>query len=559
MVFPVDPLRLEHLSMSRLRWSRSTALLLGLMVIVGALAGLAGVGLLALLHWLERLIWPGGTTAGSAFAAASPLHRIGALFAAGIITTAVRLGLKRGRGDPAGVMVMLWEHAGVIPLAKTVARSLLAVVDVSLGAALGREGPLKEIGAAIASRVALHAGLGLGQRRLLVACGIAAGMAAAYNVPIGAALFGLEVLLGRIEIEMVAPMLLCCAAATNVARLLLGNAPSYHIPAYALGGPVVLVRSLVFGAALGVISALVLKVLRWFTTVEQWNARLAPFMPLIALGTLGIAAAWLPELLGNGYDVADAALHHQLDLSLLVTLPLLRFVATATSRAAKVPGGLFTPMLSIGALIGGLVGDVVCRVWPGTPRGAFALLGMAALQAGTSHGPISSVVLIAELSLDYQLILPLVFACGTAALVSGRLERGSLYRLGPRRRPPSPVPPPPRFPVYPPRHVSHLVCAADLLLYVLTRDPRPLCVVDERGRLRGTVHAETVRRRLTAEGLPRLLIVDDLTDREGPQLPLGAAPAAARALFLADAGLRFIPVVDDEGVLVGEAWREDFS
>jgi CIC family chloride channel protein len=153
----------------------------------------------------------------------------------------------------------------------------------------------------------------------------------------------------------------------------------------------VLARSLLFGAVLGAISALALKGLRWFTTFEEWNARLAPFMPLVALGSLGVASAWVPQLLGNGYDTANAALHHELGLPLLLTLPLLRFVATATCRAARVPGGLFTPVLSIGALIGGLVGEGVSRIWPGTPPGAFALLGMGALLAGTSRGPIASV------------------------------------------------------------------------------------------------------------------------------------------------------------------------
>jgi CIC family chloride channel protein len=433
------------------------------------------------------------------------------------------------------------------------------MVDVGLGAALGREGALKEVGGAIASRVALHAKLGLGERRLLVACGTAAGMAAAYNVPLGGALFGLEVLLGRIEMEMVIPMIVCCAAATNTSRWFFGNAPSYHIPAYQLGGPVVLVRSLVFGVLLGAISALLLKALRWFTTVEEWNERLAPFMPLIALGTLGIASAWLPQLLGNGYDVADAALHHTLPLSLLVTLPLLRFIATATCRAAWVPGGLFTPMLSIGALIGGLVGEGVSQVWPGTPPGAFALLGMGALMAGTSCGPISSVVLVSELSYDYQLILPLVFACGAATLVSRGLERGTLYRLGPRRRPPPREPPPqPRIPLHPPRKASELLCAADLLHAVLTRDPRPLFVVDERGRLRGALHPETARQRIAAESLPRLLIVADLTDREGPRLSVRASREEARAIFAGRDAPRFVPIVDDEGVLLGEACREDF-
>jgi hypothetical protein len=233
----------------RLRRSSSATwlLLLVLMLVTGALAGAAGVGLLALLALLEHKVWTGSTAAG-AFAAASPLRRLGAVVVAGVITTVVRLMLRRARAAPGGVLIQLWEQAGIISLGKTVARSILSIVDVGLGAALGREGALKEIGGALASRVALFAKLQLSKRRLLVACGIAAGMASAYNVPVGGALFGLEVLLGRIEIEMVVPMIVCCATATTVSRSLSGNAPTYHIPMYQLGGSVVLAQSLVFGS-----------------------------------------------------------------------------------------------------------------------------------------------------------------------------------------------------------------------------------------------------------------------------------------------------------------------
>jgi chloride channel protein, CIC family len=536
------------------------ALLLGVLVVItGALAGVVGVGLLALLRVIERWVWPGSSTFTLAVAAAAPSHRIVVLVVAGVLTTALALIHRRSRAGAGGVMVSLWERAGVIPLGKTFARSLLSIVDVGLGAALGREGALKEAGAAIASRLALVANLGLGHRRLLVACGTAAGMAAAYNVPLGGALFGLEVLLGGIEIELVTPMIVCCAVATSVSRWLWRNEPSYQIPSYGLGGPAVLARSLLFGAVLGVISALVLKGLRWFATVEQWNARLAPLMPLFALGALGVASAFVPQLLGNGYDVANAALHHQLGISLLLTLPLLRFVATATCRAAQVPGGLFTPVLSIGALIGGLVGEGAAHVWPGTTPGAFALLGMGALLAGTSRGPISSVVLISELSYDYHLILPLVCACGAATFVSRRLEPGSLYRPGPRRRPPpAHAAPEPRVRLHPARTAAELTCGSALLLDLIATDERPLFVVDERHRLVGTLRAKTVRQRLAAESLPYLLIAADLTERDGPRVSVRASPDEVRALFAAN-DLRFLPVVDEQGVLVGEVCREDFT
>jgi hypothetical protein len=166
--------------------------------------------------------------------------------------------------------------------------------------------------------------------------------------------------------------------------------------------------------------------------------------------------------------------------------------------------------------------------------------------------------MIAELSDDYRLVLPLVFSCGAAALVSRSLERTSLFRLGPSRRASGRSPPAALLPLRAARSVSDLECAQELLADVLTPDPRPLFAVDERGRLRGTFHPETARKRLAAERLPRLLIVDDLVDRDGPRLALRASRDEARAIFAAPAAPRFVPVVDDDGVLIGELCREDF-
>jgi CIC family chloride channel protein len=522
-----------------------------LVLLTGALAGLAAIGLLGLLRLLQVHVWP-GPSFGRAVADASPQRRVLALFLAGALTTLVRL-VHRAPGGAGGVVAAVWQRAGVLPLAATIARSLLSIVDVGLGAALGREGALKDTGAAIASRLALVGKLGLGHRRLLVACGAAAGMAAAYNVPLGGALFGLEVLLLRIDLKLVPAMIICCAMSTQVARVLWRDMPAYVIPTYTLEGPMTLLRAIAFGLVLGVASALLLKGLRWFADVEQRDQRLAPFMPLLALGTLGIASIWLPELLGNGYDVANAALQQQLPIRLLWTLPILRFIATATGRAAKVPGGMFTPVLSIGALVGGLVGVAASHVWPGTQPGAVALLGMGALYAGTAQAPISAVVLIGEMSADYRIVLPLACACGAATVASRLLERGSLYR--PRPRPRAIVTPAAAFPLRPTRAVPRLTAGTDLLIALVGTDP-PAFVIDEGGRLVGSLHPATTRHRLTTESLPHLMIAEDLAETDLIRVSIHATAGEARML-LHRSGDRCLPVVDDDGVLLGELIPDD--
>jgi CIC family chloride channel protein len=525
-----------------------------LVLLTGTLAGLAAVGLLELLHLLQEHVWPGPTLARGV-ADASPRRRVFALLFAGALTTLVRL-FHRAPGGAGGVVAAVWQRAGVLPLAATVMRSLLSVVDVGLGAALGREGALKETAAAIASRLALFGRLDLDHRRLLVACGAAAGMAAAYNVPLGGALFGLEVLLDGIDLALVPAMIVCCAIATNVSRLVWHNQPAYIIPAFTLAGPLTLMRSLLFGGVLGVMAALLLKGLRWFGTIEQRDSRLLPFMPILALGALGFASIWLPQLLGNGYDVANAALHQQLPIALLATLPLLRFVATATGRAAMVPGGLFTPVLSIGALVGGLVGEATVRVWPSAAPGADALLGMGALLAGATQAPIQSVVLVTELSHDYNIILPLVCACGVATVVSRRLERGTLYRPRPRSRPLSPATP--DFLLRPARTVPRLTIGSELLLALLAAEAEPSFVIDEAGRLVGRLRPQTARGHLTVQSLPQLMTAGDLVENEEARLSIDGSRDDARAL-LHQSGASCLPVVDDAGVLRGVLVADDLA
>jgi hypothetical protein len=172
---------------------------------------------------------------------------------------------------------------------------------------------------------------------------------------------------------------------------------------------------------------------------------------------------------------------------------------------------------------------------------ATAGVGLIALLRAVERRVIAAVVLTCEISSGYEFILPLAFACGAATLTSRSLERGSLYRLGPRRRPPSPEPPRPRFPLHSTRKVPTLACAPDLLPELLTRDPRPLFVVDERGRLEGALHPEPARQRIAAESLPRLLVAGDLTDREFPQLSVRAPHEEPRALFGGREAPRFVP------------------
>jgi H+/Cl- antiporter ClcA len=303
---------------------------------------------------------------------------------------------------------------------------LLSVLVVAMGASLGREGAPKQTGAVIADALSNRAHLSDDERRLLVACGAGAGLAAAYGVPLGGALFALEVLRGALALRLVLPALLASLVATEVSWMVLPDAPTYAIPAYPSSAPV-LVWTLAAGPIAGLVSVGYVRVVTWADRHKPtgWRRVVAPVLTLGSIGLLSIA---FPQILGNGKDIAQLAFTDGVAPGLLLALLILKPVATTLCVGSGTPGGLFTPSLATGALLGGVLGHAWSRVWPGVPPGLFALLGAAALLAATTQGPISTVVLMMELTgRDRSFIVPLLLVVATATLVARTIEPRSIY------------------------------------------------------------------------------------------------------------------------------------
>jgi H+/Cl- antiporter ClcA len=207
---------------------------------------------------------------------------------------------------------------------------------------------------------------------------------------------------------------------------MLPNAPTYTIPAYPLSVSVVC-WALVAGPIIGVVSVGYIRLIAWADRNKPrgWRRLIAPILTLGLLGALSIA---FPQLLGNGKELAQLAFTNQVAPLLVLALLFLRPLATLMCLGSGVPGGLFTPSLALGALLGSVLGFAWSCVWPGVPQGLFAVLGAAAVLASTTHGPISSVVLIMELTArDRSFMLPLLVVVVIATLVSRTLDPRSIY------------------------------------------------------------------------------------------------------------------------------------
>jgi len=390
--------------------------------------GISAAALTRLLEWVQRLAWGGsGTDLLNAAERADAWRHIVVLLGAGIVTGLGQLVLRRlSSGNGIDTTAAIWFHAGRLPALRTLGSAVLSIFIVGMGTSLGREGAPKQAGAVLANLFADRGRLSDEQRRLMVACAAGAGMSAAYGVPVGGALFALEVMRGMLALRYVLPALFASAIAAGVSWIALPDAPTYAIPAFANSAPAV-AWALVAGPIAGLVSVGFVRLIMWAERSKPtgWQRLVAP---VVGLGLLGLVSIRFPQLLGNGKDVSELAFAGQVAPALLLALFVLKPAATALCIRVGAPGGLFTPTLTVGAMLGGVLGTVWSWFWPGLPPGLFALLGAGAMLAATTQGPISAVVLLMELTgRDRSFILPLLVVAGTATLVARSIEPRSIY------------------------------------------------------------------------------------------------------------------------------------
>ncbi len=397
-----------------------------LVALIGAIAGLGGAALVELLHAVQHLAW--SYELGHFLEAterATDARRVLVLAIGGVIAGISAVGLAR-LGGAGEVSEALWLRAGRLPLLASFARAVESIVIVGLGASLGREGAPQQVGASVASALSDWARLPVWQRRLLVASGAGAGMAAVYNVPLGGALFALEVLLGTISLPLVLPALVTTLTATAVAWVALPSRATYIVPEYNVHASQV-VWALIAGPLAGLASVAYIHLITRAHALRPtgWLRVAAPIVVFTALGVVAIA---YPQVLGNGKGVVQLALVGRLAVGVMAVLIILKPVATAACLGSGAPGGLFTPTLTFGVVLGGVLGDGWLQIWPGTPLGSFAVIGGAAVLAASMQAPLAAVVLLLELTHHVDgLMVPMLLAVAGATVISRVLGARSIY------------------------------------------------------------------------------------------------------------------------------------
>lgn len=410
-------------------WAIKLAVVTGLVGVAGGVAGIAVWLALQLIQFVAFGYPFGGHR--EAADAPSGLNRFLAVLAAGVLTAVAWWAIRRWGRPVVGVTAAVAGER--MPSLVSLGNAGVQILAVGLGASIGKEVAPREIGAWAAQLLTVRAGLTARETRVLVACGAAAGLAAVYDVPLGGALFAVEVLLGELTLATALPAFVTSAIAAFVARLVIPDEVLYHVPAMHLS-PSLLVWAVVVGPLLGFAGVGFVKTTNRLQGIAPTGWKLLVVLPVV-FALVGLVAVPFPEVMGNGRALGLAAMNADLDgptlfgmapLLALLVLGLLKTVTTAATIGAGAVGGTLTPSIAIGSALGGFLGAAWLLLWPtdGGSVAAFAFVGAAAFLATTMRAPFTALVLVVEFTQEgTDILIPSLLAVSGAVAVGYVLAR----------------------------------------------------------------------------------------------------------------------------------------
>jgi chloride channel protein, CIC family len=402
---------------------REGQVFLVLALVIGALTGLSVVAFILLTERMGMRLYPIG---------GAPWRRL--LFP---VVGSLGIGYllyryfpnARGSGVPQ-TKAALFASEGRITLRTVLGKFFCTSATLASGIPLGREGPSVQVGAGIGSVLGRLLGLRTEQVKRLIPVGAAAAIAAAFNTPLAAVLFSLEEITGDLYAPVMGAVVLASATAWMVLRVFLGDHPLFKVPQYQLIHPAEFGVYAVLGVAGGLISAAFTKLLLGIRArFLRFPQRTVWFQPAAGGLLVGVMGWFVPQVMGVGYGFVGEALNGRMAFRLMALLVVLKLFAVTTSYATGNAGGIFGPSLFIGAMLGGTVGTVAHHFFPAytaTP-GAYALVGMGAVFAGVVRTPMTSVLMIFEMTQDYAVIVPLMIANLVSLFIASRLQEEPIY------------------------------------------------------------------------------------------------------------------------------------
>jgi CIC family chloride channel protein len=534
----------------------------GLALVTGFGAGIGAIIFRGLIAW-ATLIFTGQSAYG---ATTRPIHpafpelgiwfivavpAIGGLLYGPLIDRFARE--ARGHGVPE-VMLAVSEEGGRIRPRVAVVKSIASAVCLGAGGSVGREGPIVQIGSALGSGLGQALRLSEANLRLLVACGAAGGISATFNAPIAGVFFALELILRDFGVRSFGSVVLASVTAAVVGRAAWGSGSFLPLPPFQIVSPLEYPLYALLGVAAALVGVTFIRTLYGTEDLldRLWGSRPEWLRPVAGGVALGLLLLALPQLYGVGYGPLEQAIGGHVGLAFLLVLLVGKLLATSLTIGIGGSGGVFAPSLFLGGMLGAAFGAVANAVAPGlvAPAGAYGLVGMGAVFAGAARAPITAVLILFELTGDYQIILPMMLAIAVAAGLSGLVSADTIYTLKLRRRgiditreraasvmelltvreAMSPLPPP----------IAAETPIGDVVDRLATQGSQGLPVVDADGRYVGILKPQEVEDALRAHDLER------------PAGELAESPAPVKSDARLEEALQLLMAQDVDGLPVVE-------
>ena len=403
-------------------------------IIIGLLAGFAAIGIRFLIREISFLSFQGPgnlleNILNTSWYWILIIPAIGGLIVGPIIYYLAPE--AKGHGVPEVMQAILLRGGNIRPRVAFI-KAIASAITIGTGGSVGREGPIIQIGSSLGSMVGQFLRVPSKRLKTLVGCGAAAGIAAAFNAPIAGALFAVEIILMDFAIAQFSPIVISSVIATVVSHTFEGKFAAFVVPRYQLVSPQEIGFYFVLGALAGVVSFLFIKLLYWCEDLFDNKMKLPDYInPAIGGLLIGVIALLFPQIMGVGYDTINNALYGNMLWYVALALIFVKIIATSITLGSGGSGGIFAPSLFMGAMLGFFFGQGVHSLFPEITAspGAYALVAMGGLVAGTTRAPITAIIIVFELTNDYNIILPLMVTCIISVILSTKLTRESIYTL----------------------------------------------------------------------------------------------------------------------------------
>ena len=414
-----------------------------LAILIGVVAGLASILFKIMIHFFQNLFWRAESilegVAQQPWFLTILIPTVGGL----IISPIIYYGAKeaKGHGVPE-IMESLIFRGGRIPNKVAAVKAVASSICIASGGSTGREGPIVQVSASLASTIGKLFKIKDRGMKTLVAAGAGAGIGATFNAPIAGALFAVEVILGEFGVYSFSPIIIASVTSTMTSQFITGvKFSAFTVPKYTLTNVWEIGPYILLGIICGAVAILFIQVLYFLEDkfeALKVHPLIKPAMGGLLVGVIGLK---FPQIFGVSYEAMDAGLTNQMGLWLAFVLIFAKILGTSLTLGSGGSGGIFAPSLFLGAMTGNVVGTFFKNIFPSSisspdafSPGAFSLVGMGAVVAGATHAPITAIVIIFELTNDYKIILPLMLSCIIASLMTVGIHKQSIYTLKLKRR-----------------------------------------------------------------------------------------------------------------------------